>query len=278
MLERIQRWWRRAPDERARLLHERLVSTFDPRLNALRLAHRVFARAVAPLDGPYRERPEVGPMNLETKLARVARGGPFEPYDVCLVNRAAAELTAGPPPPGRVLEVGSGTGRFVLELKALAPDTTILASELDARARAWANEHRAFPGVTYSAAALETLGADAFDLCVAIEVIEHVADFGGFLRELVRLAPRAVITTPNRWRSVDELLASPPSYHEHVREWTAGELHWVLRAFYREVRLFTLPDLPAQARRFARAPSYRPRVAPCGLNSAEATVIALCAR
>ncbi len=35
----------------------------------------------------------------------------------------------------------------------------------------------------------------------------------------------------------------PPRYEQHVREWTAGEFHWVLRSFYAEVRIYAMPDV-----------------------------------
>ena len=48
--------------------------------------------------------------------------------------------------------------------------------------------------------------------------------------------------TPNRARSAQAHHAGPPAYEQHVREWTAGELYWVLRCFYRDVRLLAMPD------------------------------------
>ncbi len=81
-----------------------------------------------------------------------------------------------------------------------------------------------------------------FDLLVAIEVVEHIADYGGFLRTCASLAPRALITTPNKLRSDQTATAGPPPYYQHVREWTAGEFYWVLRLFYRRVKLFAMPD------------------------------------
>lgn len=78
---------------------------------------------------------------------------------------------------------------------------------------------------------------------MSVDVIEHIADYAGFLAEFSQLADRAIITTPNKARHRASLAAMPPRYEQHVREWTAGEFHWVLRSFYAEVRIYAMPDV-----------------------------------
>ena len=113
----------------------------------------------------------------------------------------------------------------------------IVASEFDKVTHDWAVINSRRKNVMFH---LGPLGSDSprFDLVVAIDVIEHVANYRFFLEECVRLADRALLTTPNRARTPRDFHAGPPAYYKHVREWTAGEFYWVLRAFYSDVRLY----------------------------------------
>jgi len=224
-------------------------------------------------DGPYVERPETGALNIAVKLDRQRQGGPFEPPEIVLVNRAAASLIA--PHHRRIFEAGSGTGLFA-SFVATEPRRTIVASEFDDGARAWAAEHRSRPNIEYCARPFDGYDPKSFDVAVAIEVIEHIGDYPSFLRGLARTANEAIVTTPNRQRSPFTSVDRTPAYSEHVREWTAGELFWVLRCFYRHVELFTIPDMPAQMNALLESIDYRPRLAPCSDLTCEPNLIARC--
>lgn len=186
---------------------------------------------------PYVENPELGPANLAEKLERAERGEPFEWPNIVALNHAVATLVGEAK---RIVELGGGTGCFASEAAAVA-GRTILSSELDGQTCRWARENRSRPNITYID---RQPGADdgPFDLVVAVEVIEHVADFAGFLHTCRSLARRALITTPNRRRGPKFDTAGPPHVAKHVREWTAGEFYWVLRCFYRDVRLYGMPN------------------------------------
>jgi SAM-dependent methyltransferase len=243
------------------------------RATARRLAFALDRHSRALYDGPYVERPEAGPVNLNVKLERLRRGGPFEPYEIALVNRAATTLLQ--PQHRRILEIGSGTGMFAAAA-ARAAGRHITASELNAPARLWAAANRAAPNIDYVAHELGSVTAGQFDLVVAIEVIEHIDRFGPFVMALSQAAPAALITTPNKWcdpfRSVDRT----PGYDEHVREWTAGEFLWVLRAFFGRVDLYTIPDRRDQAEQLRNDEQFTPRVARCSDLSCEEPLLALC--
>jgi 2-polyprenyl-3-methyl-5-hydroxy-6-metoxy-1,4-benzoquinol methylase len=245
----------------------RLVDWLSPARNLRRLAHHLDRVSRRPFDGPYVERAEAGPVNLATKLERVEAGGPFEPYEIVLINRAAEQLL-----------VGAGTGIFASGAASRDGRRRIVASELDEGTRAWAITHRASPQVSYVASSLEALATDAFDAVVALEVIEHLADYGRFLRDLVRVAPMAILSTPNKQADPFQAVARTPPFSQHVREWNAGEFYWVLRAFYGEVELFTIPDQAAHVRRLARDPDYVPPVVPCTDLSCDAPLLARCRR
>jgi len=111
---------------------------------------------------------------------------------------------------------------------------------------------------------------------VCLELIEHLHDYGGFVASLSRWAPRAILSTPNKRGEALRAVARTPAFEHHVREWTAGEFYWVLRAFYRQVELYTLPRQAQQLRRAARDPAYRPILAPCGPLSTGESLLAVC--
>jgi 2-polyprenyl-3-methyl-5-hydroxy-6-metoxy-1,4-benzoquinol methylase len=195
-----------------------------------------------PALSPYVERVEYGPSNIETKLENVRQGLPFELPDIVNLNLAVVSLLGDA---RRIAELGAGTGTFAT---AAAADQRrrIVASEFDRATHEWATASRSRPNVEYLHGPIPA-DQPAFDVVVAIEIIEHIADYRGFLTECTRLSDRALITTPNRARSLEAFHAGPPPYIKHVREWTAGEFYWVLRAFYDQVLLYgmTSQTVPA---------------------------------
>ncbi len=109
----------------------------------------------------------------------------------------AARLAAGK----RVLDAGCGTGYGSAELARLAD--SVVGADVAADAVDYAREHYRLPNLHFeqaSCTALPHLDA-SFDLVVAFEVIEHLADWREMLREARRLlAPggQFVVSTPNR--------------------------------------------------------------------------------
>lgn len=262
-----------SPTIRAKV-EEKLRHYCSYRSNVRRLAYALDAHSVSLYPGPYQERPEGGPTNIETKLAREAAGGPFEPHSVLLINRAAVQLVGSP---ATIFEVGCGTGMFASLVAGRHPTAQVTASELDEKTLAWARANRPAPNLMYRRLTLEECATDQFDLVVALEVVEHIFDYAGFLAGCSRVAPRAIISTPNKARDPFSSVANTPAYGEHVREWTAGEFFWVLRCFYDNVGLYTLPRFAAQIRRFVRDPSFVPTVSRCDEREREGALIAVCA-
>lgn len=82
-----------------------------------------------------------------------------------------------------------------------------------------------------------TLPSDAYDCATAVEVLEHVKDDEGFLRQVHRvLKPGgwAYFTTPNG----DYVRNEPPNYNpDHVRHYTRAQLVQLLCGFFSEVRV-----------------------------------------
>lgn len=80
-----------------------------------------------------------------------------------------------------------------------------------------------------------------FDVVVAIELIEHVADFEAVLEGLKRFYEekrRTVffISSPNR--NNDKIANDKPKNEYHVREWTSGEFYSILTKHFRAVVLY----------------------------------------
>ena len=189
-----------------------------------------------PVAEEYVERPEYGASNLQTKLDNVAMGLPFEFPDIVNLNHAVAACVTDEK---RIVELGSGTGKFATEV-ARDPTRFVVASEFDADTYEWCLANIPSQKNLRFVSGPVPREMAPFDLSVSIEVVEHVQDFTGFLREMGNLAPKSIITTPNRKRSLQDYHAGPPSYFKHVREWTAGEFFWVLRCFWRDVSLYGL--------------------------------------
>lgn len=99
------------------------------------------------------------------------------------------------------IDVGCGAGLLAEPLARLGAEVTGVdaAPENIAAARAHAEGGRL--AITYHAGDIAHLGLGQFDLVTSLEVIEHVADKGAFIRALAdRLAPGGlmILSTPNR--------------------------------------------------------------------------------
>ncbi len=212
-----------------------------------------------PVEVPYVENQEVGPVNWAEKSARAAAGQPLEWPNMVALNWATATLVG---PWRRIVELGGGTGCFAYEVAA-DPKRFVLCSDPDKHAISWAKKNRSRPNIRYIDHS-PTADAGPFDVVVAIDVIEHIKDYRAFLETCVDLACRAIITTPNKNRDPQSAIASPPAYYQHVREWTAGEFYWVLRTFYQSVKLYALPNVRV------------PQAVPICISDALTPLIAVC--
>lgn len=209
---------------------------------------------------PYIENLEKGPINFEIKEKRVKEGGPFELPGMIALNQTIVSLLEDAK---KILEVGSGTGCFAWHA-AMDKSRYIVASEIDTITRKWAIQNRPADNLQYVSKWLNDFKADSFDLIVAIEVIEHIKDYSTFLQQFYRVAPKAIITTPNKSRNDQSAKICPPRHATHVREWTAGEFYWVLKVFYNDVKLHSMPDI------------HVPKSVPIKITSQMTPLIAIC--
>ena len=138
----------------------------------------------------------------------------------------------GLPADPRILDAGCGSGRFMVELAKLG---TVTGVELSDTSVVLARERQL--GEVISGSVLEMPFADdSFDLAVSLDVIEHLEDDLGALRELRRtIAPGGalLVTVPAYqwlWSGHDEI-------NHHHRRYTRRSLQRVAeQAGWRQVR------------------------------------------
>lgn len=213
----------------------------------------------------YLENEEVGCKNLSEKLARVKEGGEFEWPNMVALNRS---LQAFLNDAKKIVVIGSGTATFewFATQNNKNSDLLFVASEFDRECVEWCKEHRSRQNIKYTSLSVLELKEKYgnFDLAILVDVIEHIDNYGSFLSSFSSLADKAVITTPNKDRSLITSLAKSPTYYQHVREWNAGEFYWVLKAFYKNVDLYAMPDV------------YNEGIKKIGLSSTMTPLIAYC--
>ena len=184
---------------------------------------------------PLGTQSETGPLNFDRRESIIQQCGFFEYPNMVALNWAVASLVGDAK---KIVEMGSGLGCFAFDA-GQDSSRSLLCLEEDAGARGWAQKHRALSNVSYDSISLHELKPE-FDLAVSIDVLEHIEDYQAVLSELSRIAPRGIFTTPNRMRETPPRLC--PGFYQHVREWSAGEFYYMLRQFYNNVYLLSMPD------------------------------------
>lgn len=139
----------------------------------------------------------------------------------------------------RVLDAGCGTGYGSAELSQSA--ATVTGVDISADAIEYASGSYPIPGLRFleSSCTAMPVAPESFDLVVAFEVIEHLADYRAFLKECARvLAPEGllIVSSPNkRYYAETRAATGPNPFHEH--EFEAGEFVRELEQVFPNVRL-----------------------------------------
>ena len=148
----------------------------------------------------------------------------------------AARLARGK----RVLDLGCGTGYGTAALSELAAHATGVDVSSDAIAEA--SERYSSPKIAFrTLSATQTeLPEASYDLIVAFEVIEHLANWKELLQEAKRLlAPggQFVVSTPNKsYYAESRRLSGPNPFHEH--EFDFADFDAALREHFPHVSFF----------------------------------------
>jgi SAM-dependent methyltransferase len=180
--------------------------------------------------------------------------------------------------PRAILDIGCGAGtQLTVPLAAAFPEIAVTGVDEDMRSLAWARAHAASTNLTFVTPA-ELAPDRRFELVIASEVLEHVADPAEFLRQLAtRLAPagRLVVTVPNgygvfEWMALAEVLLNLSGIQSVLRHLKGGhkaafEAEPVTLANSPHINFFSFRELD---RLFAAAgfavERYRPRTVLCG--------------
>ncbi len=140
----------------------------------------------------------------------------------------------------RVLDAGCGAGYGSAALAQAA--ASVIGVDVAEDAVDYAREQYAGPNVSFEQGSCTTLpfGDAAFDLVVAFEVIEHLEDWRGFLREAKRvLTPggQFIVSTPNRLYYTESRGAQGANPF-HVHEFEFEEFRSELSAVFPHVSMF----------------------------------------
>jgi SAM-dependent methyltransferase len=171
--------------------------------------------------------------------------------------RFAAQFAAGQ----RILDVASGAG-FGLQMLQQAHGRPV-GLDYDATALHGVRRLERSARLVHADATCLPLAADAFDLVVSFETIEHVPDARALVfetRRVLKPGGRLVLSTPNR-------AFGPPERHTgnpfHIREFTAEELRELLCQAFDDVRLYG--QRPSSAYRYVPFLMLEPHREPAAL-------------
>ncbi|MBN1629144.1 MAG: methyltransferase domain-containing protein [Thermoleophilia bacterium] len=140
----------------------------------------------------------------------------------------------------RVLDLGCGAGYGSAELSRSA--ASVVGLDPSAEALGYAAAHFTFANLMWLRADARQvpLRDNAFDLVVAFEIIEHLADWGALLDEVRRvLVPEGqfIVSTPNKlYYAESRRLSGPNPFHEH--EFSFEEFRQELGSRFAHVSLF----------------------------------------
>ena len=109
-----------------------------------------------------------------------------------------------------------------------------------------------------------------FDIVTAIEIIEHIEDFRGFLERIITKFDKRkpedpteyFISTPNRNNRI--IQDNQPKNPYHVREWTSEEFYNVLSEFFGKIEFMTAKGVPIEGYETQHTPllakCYEPKI------------------
>jgi len=179
-----------------------------------------------------------------------------------------------PLPRSRILEVGSGTGGFLLEGAAGGAEVTgidIAMRWLHVSRRRFREAGRGEPDLVCACAERLPFEDGVFDAVVALGILEFVRDAGAVLAECARvLRPggRAYLTSANRYAPGPEPHVGLWGVGWLPRAWQAGYVRARGRGDFANVRLLSYRDLAAAADLHFERSRIDPAVVPAEVRRA----------
>ncbi len=157
--------------------------------------------------------------------------------------------------PGKILDIGCGPGALVSELAALGFDAYGV-DRSDKALRIGRHLQSRSPGMTLQAE-LDEAWKGSFDLILSFEVIEHLEDDVGAMREwrdYLKRGGKMILSTPahpSRWNAADE-------WAGHVRRYERKQLVEAVKSAGFEVERIECYGFPlANVMEVLSAPAYR---------------------
>jgi 2-polyprenyl-3-methyl-5-hydroxy-6-metoxy-1,4-benzoquinol methylase len=130
-------------------------------------------------------------------------------YEIILRNKLIAE---------KIVDVGCGNGGVLAELKKKLPQ--VLMSGYDVSPQAIAMGEKMYNDVIYLSNENPLIGANKYDIALAMDVIEHVEDMFEFLRQIKQLATYKILHIPLeinlRWILSKKMYANANTANGHI--------------------------------------------------------------
>ncbi|MGE0045400.1 MAG: bifunctional 2-polyprenyl-6-hydroxyphenol methylase/3-demethylubiquinol 3-O-methyltransferase UbiG [Hyphomonadaceae bacterium] len=143
----------------------------------------------------------------------------------------------------RILDLGCGGGLVSVPLARLGADVTGADASEETIAAARAHAQKVGLAVDYRVALAEELAGETFDIVLALEIVEHVADVSAFLEAaaaLVRPGGKLIVSTINRTRRA-QLFAIVGA--ERFLKWVPEDTHHYDKLVTPEELAYAAPDL-----------------------------------
>ncbi|MDT5009036.1 MAG: hypothetical protein QOH57_653 [Mycobacterium sp.] len=135
--------------------------------------------------------------------------------------------------PQHIVEIGTGSGEILVNLKKIYPDAQLDGYDISPQAIAIA-EPKSADGLRFHLSDYFDVEKDTPDLLLAIDVFEHVDDYMGFLRQMKPRAPLKLFHIPLDL-SVQGVLRGKPILQARQ---AIGHIHY----FFKDTALAVLTD------------------------------------
>ena len=190
-------------------------------------------------------------MNAESTVLAYKYASVQPTWDFSIVMPPILQALRLIPPNGRVLDIGCGNGALLAELSKRGSWALHGAEASQSGVELTRNRGFAVQFADASVDLVSLFGQQSFDLIISVEVIEHVYDPRGFLRQarsLIRTPGRLVLTTPYHgyWKNLMiALLGKGDAHYDplldggHIKFWSRRTLSAALmETGFRDIQFY----------------------------------------